>query len=432
VRFLSRLISPWGRLKEAVRPYYLRWLYFPLRPRQRPQAFEACWQYPFQKVGESARLPESSSGLPDLLIYPMTDWHTRIQRTQHLVRAFAGLGYRSIYLNPHLGREFETTPLLDKSHRLAQLEDGIFELHVRLPREPVFHDRLLASDEEEIIVSAVRRILPVGACVIQVLSFPVWTGVARRFRQESAFPLVYDCHDLLSGFQNICGDMLTAEEELLREADLVLFSSQGLMDRFRNVKKRLLVRNAVTAAEFAPAGSVRREGAPVAGYVGALDSWFDIEAVEQAARRHPQCRFILAGRVEFEPIKRLKAIPNVELAGEIPYSQVPELLGQFRVALIPFRLNPLTLMTNPIKLYEYFSCGLPVVSTPLPEAQTMGDLVYVGATPADFAEQVGRALEESDPSRHARRREIARRENWAERGRAISGVFRELSACVAR
>ena len=362
----------------------------------------------------------------------MTDWHTRIQRTQHLVRAFAGLGYRSIYLNPHLGREFETTPLRDKAHRLAQLEDGIFELHVRLPREPVFHDRLLAPDEEEIIVSAVRRILPAGACVIQVLSFPLWTGVARRFRQESAFPLVYDCHDLLSGFQNICGDMLTAEEELLREADLVLFSSQGLMDRFRDVKRRLLVRNAVTAAEFAPAGTVRRERAPVAGYVGALDSWFDIEAVEQAARRHPQCRFILAGRVEFEPIKRLKAIPNVELAGEIPYSRLPELLGQFRVALIPFRLNPLTLMTNPIKLYEYFSCGLPVVSTPLPEALTMGDLVYVGATPADFAEQVGRALEEDDPSRRVRRKEIAMRENWTERSREISGIFRELSACVTR
>ncbi|HEY2014287.1 MAG TPA: glycosyltransferase [Bryobacteraceae bacterium] len=419
-----------GRLKEVVRPYYLRWLYFPLRPQQRPQAFKACWQYPFQKIGDSVRLPKSISNLPDLLFYPMTDWHTRIQRTQHLVRAFAGLGFRCIYINPHLGREFETTPLFDKSHRLAQLEDNIFELHIRLPREPVFHYRLLAKEEEDIIASAVLRILPPSPSVVQVLSFPLWLGVARRFRYQSAFPMVYDCHDLLSGFHNISSDVITAEADLLREADLVLFSSQGLVDRYRDPKKWLLVRNAVTAAQFATAAAAIPDGPPVAGYVGALDSWFDIEAVEQAAALNPQCRFVLAGRIEFEPIRRLKAIPNVELTGEIPYGRVPGLLSQFRVALIPFRINPLTLMTNPIKLYEYFSCGLPVVSTPLPEAQAMGDLVYTGATPADFAREVTRALAEKDPSRRARRREIAVRENWTERARDISESFGELLECL--
>ena len=406
-----------GRLKEAVRPYYLRWLYFPLRPEQRPAAFRACWQYPFQKIGESVRLPESSGDRPDLLFYPMTDWHTRIQRTQHLVRAFAALGFRCIYLNPHLGREFETTPLFDKAHRLAQLEDNIFELHIRLPREPVFHNRLLAVEEEDLIVSAVRRILARGAPVIQILSFPLWRGVARRFRDESGFPMVYDCHDLLCGFQNICGDMIIAESDLLQEADLVLFSSQGLVERYHNVKRWLLVRNAVTASEFGPFG---QPGSAVAGYAGALDSWFDIEAVERAASQNLHCRFVLAGRVEFEPVRRLQALPNVELMGEISYSRIPGLLQEFRVALIPFRVNPLTLMTNPIKMYEYFSCGLPVVSTPLPEVGAMGDLVYLGGTADDFARQVSCALCEDDPARRARRREIALRESWEERARNIS------------
>jgi hypothetical protein len=414
-------------LKETVRPYYLRWIYFPLRPRRRPQAFQDCWRYPFEKLGDSVRLPESTSHLPDLLFYPMTDWHARIQRTQHLARAFAGLGFRSISINPHLGREFESTPLFDPSHRLARLEDNVYELHIRLPREPVFHDRLLTAGEEEIIAEAIGRVLPKDRRpVIQILSFPLWLGVARRFRDEAAFPIVYDCHDLLSGFQNISADVLAAEADLLETADLVLFSSQGLMDRYSAVKRGMLVRNAVSAAQF-PAAAVSKPAEPlVAGYVGALDSWFDVEAIEQSAALHPQCRFILAGRIEFDPIQRLRALPNVELTGEIPYSRVPELLARFRIALIPFRLNPLTLMTNPIKLYEYFSCGLPVVSTPLPEAQAMGDLVYVGANPADFALQVGRALEEDDPGKRARRREIALRESWTARAHDISVEFGTL------
>ena len=118
----------------------------------------------------------------------------------------------------------------------------------------------------------------------------------------------------------------------------------------------------------------------------------------------------------------------MEFTGEIPHSRIPELLREFRIALIPFRINPLTSMTNPIKMYEYFSCGLPVVSTPLPEAEAMGDLVYSGATPADFARQVTRALAEDDPSRRARRRAIAVRESWSERARNISEALALIRA----
>jgi glycosyltransferase involved in cell wall biosynthesis len=221
--------------------------------------------------------------------------------------------------------------------------------------------------------------------------------------------------------------MLPVERDLLHEADLVLFSSQGLLERYPDVRKSLLVRNAVTSSEFR-AGLSSPSAPAVAGYVGALDSWFDIESVETAALQNPLCRFILAGRVEFEPIRRLQALPNVELAGEIPYGQIPELLAGFRIALIPFRLNPLTLMTNPIKMYEYFSCGLPVVSTPLPEVETMGDLVYLAATPDDFARQVTCALAENQPARRTRRREIAARESWTERARSISQAFALIQA----
>ena len=422
------------RLKEAVRPYYLRWLYFPLRPRKRPQAFRDCWLYPFEKLRGTAHLPEGLQ--PVLLFYPMTDWHTRTQRTQHLVRAFARQGFRCIYVNPHLGRQFETTPLFDPEHRLAHIEENIYELHIRLPKEPVFHDRLLTREEEAVVYSVIRQVLPAGAAVIQMLSFPLWLDIARRFREEAGFPIVYDCHDLLSGFRNIGREIISAEQELLRQADLVLFSAQGLMNQYgAGLKRAILVRNAVDARLFrhdhsgedhSPQKTMVCATSATVGYVGALDSWFDIEAVREAALAHPKCRFVLAGHIEYKPIRRLAALDNVELLGEIPYHRVPELLASFQVALIPFRITPLTLMTNPIKMYEYFGCGLPVVTTPLPEAQTMGDLVYLASTPPEFARQVGHALAEDDPGRRMRRREIALLESWDARARDISDEFQVL------
>jgi glycosyltransferase involved in cell wall biosynthesis len=357
----------------------------------------------------------------------MTDWHTRTQRTQQLVWAFANLGFRCIYINPHLGRQFDTTSLFDKAHRMTRLEQNVFELHIRLPREPVFHDRLLTQGEQDLVVSAIQSILPQRATVIQILSFPLWFGIARRFRDRAGFPIIYDCHDLLAGFQNICADIIADEVDLLKASDLVLFSSEGLVDCHGAASKRwLLIRNAVAATESNNPAVSKHTRPPVVGYIGALESWFDIEAIERSAFLNPNCCFLLAGRIDFKPIKRLKAIPNVDLVGEIPYSRVPELLSRFRVALIPFRINPLTKMTNPIKLYEYFSFGLPVVTTPLPEVQAMGDLVYVGKTPTDFALQVTRALQEDDPTRPARRRSIAALETWAERAQAISREFGSL------
>jgi hypothetical protein len=101
-------------------------------------------------------------------------------------------------------------------------------------------------------------------------------------------------------------------------------------------------------------------------------------------------------------------------------------MAQFRIALIPFRLEPLTLMTNPIKLYEYFSLGLPVVSAPLPEAQAMAELVYIADSPVTFAQQVAEALREQDCARRGRRKEIARNESWTARAHDICTQFTTL------
>jgi len=87
-------------IKEWIRSYYLRLIYFPLFPRARPHYFKDAWRYPRSKVSKRARDGRQ------FLFLPMTDWHTRIQRSQHLALSLAKLGHDSIYLNPHLGREY--------------------------------------------------------------------------------------------------------------------------------------------------------------------------------------------------------------------------------------------------------------------------------------------------------------------------------------
>ena len=335
------------RGKETIRPYYLRWLYFPLFPNLRPDHFQDCWRYPSQTIARNDHSQNNGSQAPGLLFFPMTDWHTRIQRTQHLARTFASLGHQCFYLNPHLGREFPNPYFFSNSPKLHILEPLIAELHIHLPFEPVFHDRLLSAHESTLIVNALKTVFDAEGItkLVQMVSFPLWIDAAQKIREQFGFPIVYDCHDVLSGFRKISREIVEKEPALFEISDLVVFSSQELLNenvaQYPYLKdKSILVRNAVDESWLSRSDADRKGSAGnvseiIVGYVGALDFWFDVDAVEKAARAHPNWKFLLIGRVEDKRILRLGKLPNIVFAGEVPHSELHKYMAMFRVPSFP-------------------------------------------------------------------------------------------------
>jgi glycosyltransferase involved in cell wall biosynthesis len=426
-------------VKEMVRPY-CRWLYLCVFPGQRASYFSASWQYPSYRLnGDSAptvpaALP-ADNGQPDLLFLPMNDWHTRIQRSQQLARAFAGFGNRCFYVNPHMGCEYPLPYLADRCSRISILEPRVLEFHVHLPREHVFHGRLLTANENRRVSRALQELAGVAKIrrAIQIVSFPIWLETAKALRARFGFPIVYDCHDLLRGFRNVAPDIIAAEAGLFNEADLVVFCSAWLMKdtiaSFPGVaEKSILVRNGVDIAHFSGALRDREPGrqqaGKVVGYVGALDHWFDVETVSRAARAYPDWSFQLIGRVEDRRVEALREFPNVEFTGEVAYANLPAYMAHFDIAMIPFIRNNLTLATNPIKLYEYFSLGLPVVSTRFPEVELYGVAAYLADDPGQFVSQLAAAAAETDTSLRLRRMAIAQVESWQTRAAQLLEALR--------
>lgn len=413
--------------KEYVRPYYLKWFFFRLQSQNCPTYFRDCWNYPSASLDLPLPRQPASNGLDtppakgDILFLPLADWHTRIQRTQHLALTFASMGYRCFYVNPHLGREFPTVYPTSPKRLVSTLSPRIQELHVHLPREPVFHHRCLNPTEIRTLIESISR-LPFhfdnGAPLI-ITSFPLWAGVAHELRRQWGSRLVYDCHDLMAGFGNISQDLLEAESGLIDSADLVIFSAQALLDHcvpsHKGIRERSLVlRNAVSVSDFA-AGEPpvnHSKDAPTIGYIGSLSTWFDVEYIRFAASARPNWNFVLVGRIENPRIESLRSLPNVRLVGEVRYGDLARHFKTFDVGIIPFVRNALTLSTNPIKLYEYFAFGLPVVSATLPEVERYCELVYLADDPQAFVRQVEAALAEQDPALALRRRAIASEESW--------------------
>lgn len=428
-----------GSWKEFVRPYYLKWLYYRLFPGTKlpGPTGEPLEPWPPSQRWVQQTLAEMGSGteLPDVIFLPMTDWHSRMQRTQHLARGLAGLGHRCFLLNPHLGRELPSPPVPWRARcSISVIQSRVAELHVGLRREPVYHHRLLLPSESRTIGEALNTLCSLFGIrrAAQVLSLPVWTDVSVAIKEQFGFPIVYDCHDLLEGFQRMAPAIVEGEGALLDLADLILFSSEWLSATVCAAHpaakaKCVLLRNGVDYSHFdIPRMRSQCRAPKQIGYVGSLDHWFDVEAVRRAAERHRDWRFPLIGRIEDERVRSLTALPNVEFRGEVPYNDIQRHLAQFDVAVIPFERTPLTLATNPIKLYEYFSVGLPVVSTVLPEVAAFPDLVYLASDPESFATQVAAAAAESDVRLAERRKEVAKAESWAARAHLMSECLSRL------
>ena len=145
-----------------------------------------------------------------------------------------------------------------------------------------------------------------------------------------------------------------------------------------------------------------------------------------AATRQPGWNFVLIGRIESARILELKSLPNVSLPGEIPYAELPARMAAFDVAVIPFVKIPLTLATNPLKLYEYLALGVPIVSTRLPEIEPFGELVYLSDSAEEFARSLELAAAERDPELRARRKAAAAENSWRARCEQLTAKFQSI------
>lgn len=230
--------------------------------------------------------------------------------------------------------------------------------------------------------------------------------------------LIYHCVDEYSAFTGVAADaLLEMEAKLLRQSDLVVVSADRLLaSKARQNPSTFLVRHGVDYEHFrralSPETEVPAEIAalphPVIGFFGLIADWVDVELMAETARRFPGGSLVLLGKATTD-VSELQKLPNVHLLGRKPYAELPAYSKGFDVALMPFRINELTLNANPLKVREYLAAGLPVVSTPIPEVEVLGQC-RIAADADGFEKEIRLAL--ADPGPSAERSERIRPESW--------------------
>jgi glycosyltransferase involved in cell wall biosynthesis len=90
---------------------------------------------------------------------------------------------------------------------------------------------------------------------------------------------------------------------------------------------------------------------------------------------------------------------NIHYLGGKDYKELPQYLGGWDVAIIPFAMNESTRFISPTKTPEYLAAGKPVISTPIKDVVSpYGDnkLVHIAANAEEFIACGDAILERKD------------------------------------
>ncbi|MEW6111789.1 MAG: glycosyltransferase [Thermodesulfobacteriota bacterium] len=243
--------------------------------------------------------------------------------------------------------------------------------------------------------------------------------------------LVYEMMDDYSRLYPTSGTVSQVESWLASKADLIIVTSEALREKARalNAAKDVeLVGNGVDFAFFNEAAYERPEKLKgmksIAGYIGTIGWWMDFEMIDAVAEACSGVDFVFAGPVRTGNLPDRR---NIHFLGSVPYQQVPAFCSAFDVCLIPFVPGPFADAVNPVKLYEYFALGKPVVAPRMRELQRYSELVYLAEDAIDFGHKVSEALGETSSNLAQRRREVARMNDWSVKVEQLLGMLSEVA-----
>ncbi|HEY6187330.1 MAG TPA: glycosyltransferase [Pyrinomonadaceae bacterium] len=253
---------------------------------------------------------------------------------------------------------------------------------------------------------------------INYVFLPSAAVIAGRLGEEL---VIYHCVDEYAAFSDIeAGPMLELEKQLMRRADLVITSAELLyQSKMQHNPRTVLVRHGVDHTHFRRAldpetvvpDDLARLPRPHIGFFGLIADWVDLELLARVAKRFSSGSLVMLGKTTTD-VSALASLPNVHFLGRKPYELLPAYCKGFDVALMPFRINELTLNANPLKVREYLAAGLQVVSTAIPEVEVVGQC-RIGRDADGFIREVEEAL--LDPGPSLARSEAIRHESWEAR-----------------
>lgn len=342
----------------------------------------------------------------DLICFSHLRWDFVFQRPQHLLSRFAK-DHRVYFVEEPIfgddGPRFE----------ISKRENG---LHVVVPHLPNGSDIDAVMND---LIKGLRQEQQIDEHVVWFYT-PMMLPFADRLDPVAT---IYDCMDELSMFKGSPPELLEREARLFERADIVFTGGQSLYEAKRDKHASVhAFPSSIDVSHFAQALTIEEEPAdqqslphPLIGFCGVIDERTDIDLLAAIAGLRPEWQFVMVGPVVKIDEADLPQRENIHYLGGKDYKDLPEYIGGWDVAMMPFAINDSTRFISPTKTPEYLAAGCPVVSTPIRDVvRPYGDkgLVHIASTPEEFVNAIETSMNEDVDSRRDKAAEFLSTMSW--------------------
>jgi len=210
--------------------------------------------------------------------------------------------------------------------------------------------------------------------------------------------LIYYCIDEHSGFDGIEKEKFNKlDKKMASISEFIFCSSYKLYEKYikRNSSTFYmphgvnyeLFSSAINDKSLVLPDDLKNIPKPIFLFFGHISyDWIEVELLKYIAKNRPEWFIVLLGRYSVAE-DEFAGYPNIVYLGEKDITELPAYCKGSDVGLIPFVKSELTDNCNPLKLPEYASAGLPVVSTDIPEVRKQSGLSRIGKSYDEFLQE---------------------------------------------
>src|SRR4051812_28679564 len=372
-------------------------------------------------------------------------WYHHPHSKNHLMRRFARAGNKVIFVNsismglapmksgevlPRIRRKLKSYAKLART-----TEEGITVVSPAVV--PFFGSRAAAVTNRQLLRAQISTLAKRRGMTRPILwiAIPTAVEVVGRLDEQLLIYHVSDKYD--ANTMDHATDpafIRKLHERAIEAADLVFYSSRKLfMEVTHGREKSHLLEQAVdfdhwsvvAGGQVSVAEAIVRIPHPRIGYFGAIEPWLvDQELIKQASRERPDWNWIFIGNKSRG--LEIEQLPNVHFLPPVSYQELPHYAAGFDVCVLPWNTEvPFTSYGSAIKVREYLASGKPVVISPLPEYESMSDVLRIGRSREQFLSLVAEALQENDAQRVKSRQDAVRKGTWDARAEWVSELIEE-------
>lgn len=375
-------------------------------------------------------------------------WYHHPHSKNHLMRRFARAGNKVVFVNsismglPSLGNKDLVPRLKRKLRSYAKMARTTSEgITVVSPAAvPFFGNRAARATNRHLLAAQVGVLARRRGLRRPILWIAIPTAAEMIGLLDECL-VVYQVSDK---YDANTMDHATApaiirrlHEQALARADLIFYSGRKLLAEADRARERShLLEQAVdfehwsriTSDSVEVAEEIASIPRPRLGYFGAIEPWLvDQELIKRAARERPGWQWVFIGNKSRG--LEIEDLPNTHFLPAVAYDELPRYAAGFDVCVLPWDTErAFTSYGSAIKVREYLATGKPVVIAPLPEYESLRDVLRMARSRDDFLQLVEDALVEKGADAARARQAAVREGTWDARAEWVSGLIEKALA----